>query len=142
MIEDTKQLGIRIPASQYFALKQRAKINKLKFTELIISIFDDYLDETTPGLCLNCHYQNPPDAKFCSECSNPLKPDAYPDSTNDFAVAEPNSLYDVKTEIEGLKTQLSTIEDKIRIIDSGKYYEWVENRKYDEEQKRKKELDK
>lgn len=72
MKEATKQLGIRIPPSQYTDLQERAKANNITLTDLVIEIFDNYLNTSTPGLCPLCHTQNSPNAKFCSECSAPL----------------------------------------------------------------------
>lgn len=67
-----KQLGLRIPIEQYNQLKEYAKANNISITELITLIFDDFLIKATPGLCSVCRTQNPPDAKYCKNCSVPL----------------------------------------------------------------------
>jgi hypothetical protein len=81
MKEATKQLGIRIPASQYLGLKTIALNKDISLTDLVISIFGSYLDASIPGLCPKCYMQNAPDAKFCSQCSAPLSSDSIQLST-------------------------------------------------------------
>jgi len=69
MRESTKQLGLRIPRDQYNKLQDYAKANEISMTELIISIFDSFLNSHTPGLCPHCNFQNPPDADYCMRCA-------------------------------------------------------------------------
>lgn len=76
MKEPTKQLGLRIPSIQYNQLQDYAKANEISLTELIISIFNDFLDTNTPGLCQKCHTQNNPDARYCQSCGEPLTDEA------------------------------------------------------------------
>lgn len=72
MREDTRQLGLRIPREQYNNLQDIAKARDISLTELIISIFDDFLNTNLPGLCPSCHTQNNPEARYCSNCASPL----------------------------------------------------------------------
>lgn len=113
MKEATKQLGIRIPASQYLELKKRAVANDTNLTDLIISIFDNYLDASIPGMCPNCLHQNIKDAKFCSECSTPLVKDAYAVSISSTAVPRSNIGVTVEEKIEDLQSQINEIKEYI-----------------------------
>lgn len=74
MKEASKQLGIRIPASQYNELKRIAFEREINITDLIISIFDNYLCERKTGLCSSCHTQNNPDSQYCQKCGSSLLP--------------------------------------------------------------------
>ena len=76
MKEASKQLGIRIPASQYNELKRVAFEREINITDLIISIFDNYLCERKTGLCSSCHTQNNPDSQYCQKCGSSLSPGA------------------------------------------------------------------
>ncbi|MDD1729825.1 MAG: zinc ribbon domain-containing protein [Methanospirillum sp.] len=80
MRESTKQLGLRIPADQYNKLQDYAKSQNKSMTELIIRIFDDFLDASTPGLCQFCHTLNSLDASYCQKCGEPLTEEAKKES--------------------------------------------------------------
>ena len=67
-------MGIRIPASQYTELKRIALEKEINITDLIVSIFDNYLCERKTGLCPSCHTQNNPDSQYCQKCGSSLVP--------------------------------------------------------------------
>ena len=75
MREDAIQRNIQFPLLLYDEISKIAKTRGVSFASVVREACIQYLYTSTPGLCSHCHYQNQPEAKYCSSCGLPMTND-------------------------------------------------------------------
>jgi len=62
-------VSLRMPVELKECLDQYVTSNKYdSLSEAIIAILIEKLNPPIPGLCRECNYQNPIEAKYCCQC--------------------------------------------------------------------------